>query len=88
MISGRNLWPNEMTNDLVHRNVGNRKIETYPDLPNNLFDVLEHSATLYPDKIAIVDNDDQEYSYRELKEMTNHLPPAFITNIRLQTGSM
>lgn len=71
MISGNNSWPDELTADMIKRKVSNKYIDTYPNLPNNLYDVLIQSAATCPTKIGIIDNYNREYSYSQLVELVD-----------------
>ena len=66
MINGNDLWDTAITNDMVPIQNKNQQYNTYPKLPNNLYDALSHSAALYPEKSALVDNDGQTYTYSRL----------------------
>lgn len=71
MINGNDLWSNTITNDMIKREVLNKHIDTYPDLPNNLYDVLKQSASACPNKICIIDNYNREYCYSNLVELVD-----------------
>lgn len=72
MYCGTELWKNLISFQLTHQKLKNgQEIETYPDIPCNLYDALEKTAAKYPDKTAIVDNYSRTCSFKELKEKTD-----------------
>ncbi|KZL90160.1 class I adenylate-forming enzyme family protein [Clostridium magnum] len=80
MVNGNDFWPHELIADMTKRKVKDKIINTYPDLPNNLYDVLKKSAYNCSDKIAIIDNYNREYSYCRLLELVDQFS-SYLHNI-------
>lgn len=74
VIDGNKLWSDFKFPDLVSREINDGNyVETYRGIPDNLYEMLCRTASLYPDKTAIVDNYDRSYTYRDLLDMTDRL---------------
>lgn len=71
MIDGNKLWDDSITKDMIDIEFDNKIIHTYSNLPNNIYEALLTTCKLFPDKIAIVDDNDKRYTYRELVNMVN-----------------
>ena len=57
MYRGTELWNNRIPLEMVERTLSNgRVIETFPDLPENMYEALSASAEKYPDKSAVIDD--------------------------------
>lgn len=67
MYSGNDLWKGKISFNLKKKTLGNgREIETFPNLPENLYEALVNSAAAYPDKDAVIDDLGRSFSYAEL----------------------
>ena len=74
MVDGRLLWDKEIVDDMVLQKLpGGKIIETFPGLPENLYEALKRTAGIYPDKIAICDDSRKGYTYQEFLEKTEEL---------------
>lgn len=71
MIDGNKLWDDSITKDMVDINFDNKVIHTYANLPDNVYEALIATCKSYPNKIAIVDDNDKKYTYRELVNMVD-----------------
>lgn len=72
MYCGTELWKNLLSFQLTQQKlIGGREIETFPDMPVNLYEALSNIAKIYPKKTAIVDNYDHPCCYALLKEKTD-----------------
>lgn len=71
MINGTDLWSPSYTADMTAKTFSGRTYWTYPDMPANLYEAFLQSASLYPDRIAVADDNDKTYTYAALKEMTD-----------------
>lgn len=87
MIYGNDLWPNKFIQDMKKIKVSNRYIETYENLPNNLYDVLLSAASTDPDKIAIIDNYDRKYSYSKIVKLVDQFSSYLYNIAAVQRGS-
>lgn len=67
MYSGTNLWRNLLSSEIMPLKLQNGKIiETYPNLPQNLYIALQNTEKKYSYKIAIIDNYGRTYTYQDL----------------------
>ena len=72
MYSGKELWKGIIPFQLEKVKVSeHREIETYPDLPVNLYTALVRTAAKYPDKPAVYDDCGHTATFRELLEKTD-----------------
>lgn len=87
MYSGKDLWKNLVAFDLHEvRASENRIIETYKDLPVNLYEALRISASKYPDKIALCDDEGGSVNYRELLREVERVSALLYTRFALREG--
>lgn len=83
MYNGNSLWDELMTSDMIDRKVSPmKKICTYPDTEDNLYLVLNRTAVSNPNKVAIVDNYNREYTYNNLLKKVD----AFSSYLKLISG--
>lgn len=69
MYCGTELWKNLISFQLTRqRLISGQEVETFSDIPRNLYEALSNTVKLYPDKIAIVDNYNRPCNYSSLKE--------------------
>lgn len=72
MIDGNLLWERDIVADLSKNNYGpGHIVETFSNLPNNLYYSLQHTAERTPNKIALVDNTYKKYTFQELLSECN-----------------
>lgn len=72
MIDGNLLWERDIVADLSKNNYGlGRIVETFSNLPNNLYHSLQYTAERTPNKIALVDNTYKKYTFQELLSECN-----------------
>ncbi|ADK30639.1 class I adenylate-forming enzyme family protein [Brachyspira pilosicoli] len=71
MISGESFWDDNIKRDMDYISIGDRKVYTYKEAPNSMYDILLDSADKYRDKIAIVDSSGNEYSYIQLLNLVD-----------------
>ena len=65
MYRGIELWPKEMTKDMITKQfLGKEAIQTYPNLPKNIYESFVRTAKRLPDKEAVVDHLGKTYTYR------------------------
>lgn len=69
MYRGIELWPKEMTKDMITKQfLGKEAIQTYPNLPKNIYESFVRTAKRLPDKEAVVDHLGKTYTYRDLQK--------------------
>lgn len=69
MYRGTELWKDLISFQLTQQKLkSGREIETFPDIPHNLYEALSDTAGLYPDKTAIIDHYGRTCSYSCLKK--------------------
>lgn len=71
MASWKTDWPGAAWNDLALKQIGERAVLTYRELPASLYHTLVKSAARFGAKSAIVDNQDKSWSYHRLLELTD-----------------
>lgn len=74
MVDGNSLWDEQITGGMIQKRIpDSKKIETYPDLPDNLYDALEKTVKVHSEKAAIVDDDGSSYSYENFLRLIDEL---------------
>ena len=69
MFTGARFWQDRIPGGLVRRTLSSgRTIETFPDMPENLYAFLERTAAARPDHLALADDLGRTLTYKELKE--------------------
>lgn len=72
MYSGKELWKDYISYELKPFRISEtRVIETYENLPENLYRMLQETARRMPDKTAVTDDCGHACMYRELLEKTD-----------------
>ena len=68
MYIGRELWKNRITDELIERRLSTGKIiETYADVPVNLYEAVVRATERNPKKLAVEDSFGRHFSYEDLK---------------------
>lgn len=63
MVDGTALWNEKITGDMTETETTGDLIKIFPDLPSNLYVSLKMTASRYPEKTALVDDNGKKYSY-------------------------
>lgn len=71
MISWKNHWGEDVTAGICDIQIGDRMIQTYRDMPVNLYQVLCLTSEKYSDKTALINYDDKSYTYGCFCQMVN-----------------
>lgn len=88
MIDGNILWDKTITQDMIQKQLSNSSaVCTFPDLPDNLYEALKKTASVYPDKTALVDNSGVGYTFRQLEELCTELAAYLYRKKDVQAGS-
>lgn len=71
MYKGEDLWKKPEI-QVVKKTLSNGKvITTYPDLPKNIYSSFRATAERHMEKVAVVDDEGRQYSYKKIMEMTD-----------------
>ena len=71
MYKGEDLWKKPEI-QVVKKTLSNGKvITTYPDLPKNIYSSFRATAERHMEKVAVVDDEGRQYSYKKMMEMTD-----------------
>lgn len=74
MYIGTELWkdiiPEKMENKILSNG---RKIQTFPDLPDTMYEALVNSEKRFPDKFALIDDLGRKFTYSRLKAEVDRL---------------
>lgn len=71
MYKGEDLWKKSEI-QVVKKTLSNGKvITTYPDLPKNIYSSFRATAERHMEKVAVVDDEGRQYSYKKMMEMTD-----------------
>lgn len=71
MIKGEDVWNAQMIQGMESKKISNREVFTFADMKNNYYEILEETASKYPDKIAFSDNWDRTYTYETFLHMVD-----------------
>lgn len=69
MINWKNKWPASVTESVSNVKIGDRTVETYKDMPVNLYHALLLTKDRLPEKTALLNFDGQSYTYAEYVKM-------------------
>ena len=72
MLSGLNLWSSYITENMVNIEIGSKQIFTYPSMHKNLYEILINTAKKHPQKIAVIDDNNKEYSFNQILELVDN----------------
>lgn len=76
------MWDNEITRDMIQKSVSAEKIiDTFPELPVNLYEALKKSVSQHAEKTLLYDDRKKKYSYREVLEKVDELA-AFLYYVK------
>ena len=71
MYKGEDLWKKPEI-QVFKKTLSNGKvITTYPDLPKNIYSSFRATAERHMEKVAVVDDEGRQYSYKKMMEMTD-----------------
>lgn len=86
MLSGNLLWDEKYTHDMLLVKHRERYELSYPNLPANMHEVLSATAAKFPNKIAIIDEFDQETTFEQLREKTDLFAAMLAENFGVGKG--
>ena len=71
MYKGEDLWKKPEI-QVVKKTLSNGKvITTYPDLPKNIYSSFRATAERHMEKVAVVDDEGRQYSYKKMMDLTD-----------------
>ncbi|MFP3154845.1 acyl--CoA ligase [Lachnospiraceae bacterium ZAX-1] len=88
MLSGDQFWGDRFTSEMVQCNYKGRKVDTYADVPQNIYADLYFTASKYPQKIAIVGDDDASYTYSQFLDMVKKFSQYLYYEKEIRKGDM
>lgn len=87
MYRGTELWKNRIPLEMVERTLSNgRVIETFSDLPENMYEALSASAEKYPDKAAVIDDLGRRFTYAEFVREVDQFAACLKQRFRIRKG--
>lgn len=86
MFVGKQLWDSCFIQDMEQREVSGLLYEVYGGLPDNLYVAVKKTAERYPERLALIDDDDTPLSYATLLEMIDRMASYLRANFRVNTG--
>ncbi|MDK2798485.1 MAG: long-chain acyl-CoA synthetase [Clostridiales bacterium] len=84
-LMGVNFWPFHIVNDMKKEIYNNMEIEMFGDAPDNLYMSLVNTVKLFPDKQALVE-DNQIITYKEFKELVDVFASNLFTMYSVKKG--
>ncbi len=78
-------WPKEISDKLVKQMVHGRENYVFKDRPKSLDDLFRRTVAKYPDKVALI-FEDQTLTYREWDQLVNNIASALINNYGIKKG--
>lgn len=88
MVDGNALWSPEIIKSMEKRQISDvKEIETFSGMPENLYEALKKTASLYPKKTALVDDRGNAYTYRHLLTRSQELAAYLYGERKIQKGS-
>lgn len=88
MIDGKTLWDTKIVEGLYKKKLSDGTvIETYKDIPDNLYEALKETAQKLPDYPAITDNYGRSYTYHEFLEYCDEFAAYLYGEKNIRKGS-
>ena len=78
-------WPKEITDKITKQSVHGIENYVYKDRPKTLDELLRNTVGKYPDKVALI-FEDESITYRELDRLVNNIAGALINDCGIQKG--
>lgn len=85
-VDGSLLWPEEIVKNMTSVSINGEVYQTYKNMPSYLYSALKHSAGLFPDKLCIIDDFGQGYSYNDFLTLVDNFSNVLYTNYHVQNG--
>lgn len=86
MISGNELWKQDIVKDMSHQKIDYKTLYTYESLPKNLYDMLQETTRKFPKGIAIVDNQDITYTFSNLLSLVDQFSSYLTHYVKIKKG--
>lgn len=71
MVKGNELWNNKIKDKLVDVEFSKRTVQIFENAPHNLYQILKNVAYEAPNKVFIIDDFGNEYTFLKLLAMTD-----------------
>lgn len=84
-VDGAKLWPKELTDKLTKQKLHGRENWVFKDRPKTLDYLFRRTVDKYPDKVALI-FEDQEITYREWDKKVNNIASALINDYGVKKG--
>lgn len=86
MITWKGHWSEKATAGLSDIKIGEKMIQTYVDMPANLYQALCLTKLKYPEKTALINYDGKCYSYSCFGQMVDILAEALVRKYHICKG--
>lgn len=87
MYMGKDLWPSELTADLVETELSNgRTVEMFTGLPKNLYQSFLKTSYHLPNKIALIDHEGNRYTYQDMREKVRSFSGWLYNELEIRRG--
>lgn len=86
IYDGRELWKDLIDFNLVEKETPYGKFLTYSDMETNLYSALRRTASRFPGKIAIVDDNNKSYTYREFLQLVDQFALYLESELNVKPG--
>ena len=73
MVSWKDHWDSTVKEGITLQKIGGRMIETYQNMPVNLYAALLRTKEKFAERIALVNYDGEQFSYNRFTEMVDAL---------------
>lgn len=80
-------WSQDVYEGLEEAEIGRKKVHIYKEMPKSLYHALEKTVKKYPDKTALVDDDETEYTYGEYLRLVDELADYLHEVWKIRPGS-
>jgi fatty-acyl-CoA synthase/long-chain acyl-CoA synthetase len=80
-------WPEKVFEGMEDRFIGSKTVYTYKNMPSSLYQALRSTVKNYPDKVALVDDDESSYTYRDYLRMVDELADYLYEILDVRKGS-
>lgn len=87
MLTNAKSWGDNIEDLTETRFIDNKEYLTFKDIQINMYEILKEKATTTPDKIGVVDSFHNNYTYKELLELTDDFTAYLYKDKGISKGS-